>query len=163
MTVVYIPPLLNCHINVSAYRIYDFILVLSLQHIICVYSCQLSSLWPLWPSLFNLLSISGLPYSMHGPPYWFLWSSLCSTLFTYGLPYGPCGPPCLIYCVLVVFPIACKVIPMNPCGLPCDPCGPSYSIYYPSVVFSIQSTYRTCQHGLNSDPIMYITQDLIKS
>ena len=60
--------------------------------------------------------------------HWSLWSSLSTTIFTYGLPYDPCGPPCSIYCLSVVFPIACMVLPADPCGLP-------YLIQYLLMVF----------------------------
>jgi len=59
-----------------------------------------------------------------------LWSSLSTTIFTYGLPYDPCGPPCSIYCLSLVFPIACIVLPTDPCGLP-------YAIHYLLMVFPI--------------------------
>ena len=58
-------------------------------------------------------------------------------LFTYGLPYDPCGPPYLIYCLSVVFPIGCMVLPTDSCGLPYDPCGPPYLIYCVLVVSPI--------------------------
>ena len=53
-----------------------------------------------------------------------------------GLPYDPCGPPCLIYCLSVVFPIACMVL------LPTDSCGLPYAVYYLLMVFPVTLVVR---------------------
>ena len=62
------------------------------------------------------------------------WFSLSNILFACtlanGLPYDPCGPPCLIYCLSVVFPIACMVLPTDSCGLP-------YAVHYLLMVFPV--------------------------
>jgi hypothetical protein len=129
----------------SLYNAWSFPLILAvfpIQHIIYLWS----SLWSLWSSLFNLLSISGLSYSMHDPLHWSLQSSISNTLFTYGLPYDPCGPPCSIYCLSVVFPIAwCMVLPTDPCGLP-------YPINHLFMVFPVTLAVLPVQLLLISGP-----------